>query len=62
MTAALYHKKLERALKQGGDLYSLNDILDAIAEAMSQGTTFSAPTEIEVRFAEAIRETRNGHE
>src|SRR5262249_39553568 len=32
------------------------DILDAIAEVMSQGTTFGAPTEIEVRFAEAIRD------
>src|SRR5439155_15391202 len=32
------------------------EILDAIAEAMSQGTTFGAPTEIEVRFAETIRE------
>ncbi|MDB4953908.1 MAG: glutamate-semialdehyde--aminomutase [Myxococcales bacterium] len=30
-------------------------ILDTIAEAMSQGTTFGAPTEIEVRFAETIR-------
>src|SRR5512143_3797654 len=30
-------------------------ILDTIAEAMAQGTTFGAPTEIEVRFAEAIR-------
>jgi hypothetical protein len=36
MTAALYHKKLERALKQGGDLYSLSDILDAIAEGRMQ--------------------------
>jgi glutamate-1-semialdehyde 2,1-aminomutase len=34
--------------------HSHPDILDAIAEAMSQGTTFGAPTEIEVRFAEAI--------
>ena len=32
------------------------EILDAIAEAMSQGTTFGAPTEIEVRFADAIRD------
>src|SRR5882724_2243591 len=30
-------------------------ILDAIVEAMGSGTTFGAPTEIEVRFAEAIR-------
>ena len=33
-----------------------HEILDAIAEAMSQGTTFGAPTEVEVRFAETIRE------
>src|SRR5689334_24226413 len=32
------------------------EILDAIAEAMASGTTFGAPTEIEVRFAETIRE------
>src|SRR5512140_2699324 len=31
------------------------EILDAIAEAMSSGTTFGAPTEIEVEFAETIR-------
>ncbi len=36
--------------------HSHPEILDAIAEAMSQGTTFGAPTEIEVRFAERIRE------
>ncbi|HET9993085.1 MAG TPA: glutamate-1-semialdehyde 2,1-aminomutase, partial [Kofleriaceae bacterium] len=30
-------------------------ILDAIAEQMAMGTTFGAPTEIEVRFAETIR-------
>jgi glutamate-1-semialdehyde 2,1-aminomutase len=36
--------------------HSHQEILDAIAEAMSYGTTFGAPTEIEVRFAEAIRE------
>src|SRR5678815_956443 len=36
--------------------HSHRDVLDAIAEAMSQGTTFGAPTEIEVRFAERIRE------
>jgi glutamate-1-semialdehyde 2,1-aminomutase len=36
--------------------HSQRNILDAIADAMSQGTTFGAPTEIEVRFAEAIRE------
>ena len=32
------------------------DILDAIAEQMAMGTTFGAPTEIEVTFAERIRE------
>ena len=32
------------------------EILDAIAEAMASGTTFGAPTEIEVVFAETIRE------
>src|SRR3569623_2590260 len=31
-------------------------ILDAIAEQMAMGTTFGAPTEIEVRCAETIRE------
>jgi glutamate-1-semialdehyde 2,1-aminomutase len=35
--------------------HSHQEILDAIAEAMSYGTTFGAPTEVEVRFAEAIR-------
>jgi len=34
--------------------HSHPEILDAIAETMSQGTTFGAPTEIEVRFAEVI--------
>ncbi|HTR54227.1 MAG TPA: glutamate-1-semialdehyde 2,1-aminomutase [Kofleriaceae bacterium] len=32
------------------------EIMAAIAEAMAQGTTFGAPTEIEVRFAETIRD------
>src|SRR5215471_14718564 len=32
------------------------EILDAIAETMASGTTFGAPTELEVRFAETIRE------
>src|SRR5512142_1682195 len=36
--------------------HSHPEILDAIAEAMANGTTFGAPTEIEVRFAEALRE------
>src|SRR5262245_23871251 len=36
--------------------HSHPEILDAIAETMSQGTTFGAPTEIEVRFAERIRD------
>jgi glutamate-1-semialdehyde 2,1-aminomutase len=31
------------------------EILDAIAEAMASGTTFGAPTELEVTFAETIR-------
>ena len=30
------------------------EILDAIAEAMASGTTFGAPTEIEVQFAEVL--------
>jgi glutamate-1-semialdehyde 2,1-aminomutase len=33
-----------------------SEVLDAVAEAMSSGTTFGAPTELEVRFAEAICE------
>jgi len=32
------------------------EVLDAIAEAMALGTTFGAPTEIEVRFAEALND------
>jgi glutamate-1-semialdehyde 2,1-aminomutase len=36
--------------------HSHPEILDAIREAMSSGTTFGAPTEIEVRFAETVRE------
>jgi glutamate-1-semialdehyde 2,1-aminomutase len=35
--------------------HSHREILDAIAEAMSSGTTFGAPTAIEVEFAEIIR-------
>ncbi len=31
------------------------EVLEAIAGAMAAGTTFGAPTEIEVRFAEALR-------
>jgi glutamate-1-semialdehyde 2,1-aminomutase len=31
------------------------EILDVIAETMANGTTFGAPTEIEVRFAETLR-------
>src|SRR4030095_8285677 len=31
------------------------EVLAAISEAMTAGTTFGAPTEIEVRFAEALR-------
>jgi glutamate-1-semialdehyde 2,1-aminomutase len=32
------------------------EILDTIAETMSMGTTFGAPTEIEVKFAETLRD------
>src|SRR5262245_12142306 len=32
------------------------EVLDAIAEALRDGTTFGAPTELEVRFAEALCE------
>ncbi|MBX3158635.1 MAG: glutamate-1-semialdehyde 2,1-aminomutase [Deltaproteobacteria bacterium] len=32
------------------------EILEAIKETMASGTTFGAPTEIEVRFAEALRD------
>jgi glutamate-1-semialdehyde 2,1-aminomutase len=35
--------------------HSHPEILDTIKEAMSMGTTFGAPTEIEVRFAETLR-------
>lgn len=35
--------------------HAQREILDAIAEAMAMGTTFGAPTEIEVRFAETLR-------
>ena len=35
--------------------HSHRELLDAIAETMSSGTTFGAPTEIEVRFAETLR-------
>jgi glutamate-1-semialdehyde 2,1-aminomutase len=35
--------------------HSHKEILDTIAETMSSGTTFGAPTEIEVRFAETLR-------
>jgi glutamate-1-semialdehyde 2,1-aminomutase len=33
-----------------------NEVMEAIAEAMGGGTTFGAPTELEVRFAEALCE------
>jgi hypothetical protein len=36
MTAALYHKKLQRALDYQGGLYTLNDILTAIGEGRMQ--------------------------
>ncbi|MEO8703522.1 MAG: glutamate-1-semialdehyde 2,1-aminomutase [Kofleriaceae bacterium] len=32
------------------------EIIDTIAETMAMGTTFGAPTEIEVKFAETLRE------
>jgi len=35
--------------------HSHPEILDTIAETMSSGTTFGAPTEVEVRFAETLR-------
>ena len=35
--------------------HSHPEILDAIREAMGSGTTFGAPTEIEVEFAETLR-------
>jgi glutamate-1-semialdehyde 2,1-aminomutase len=35
--------------------HSHREILDTIAETMAQGTTFGAPTEVEVRFAETLR-------
>ena len=35
--------------------HSHRELLDVIAEAMANGTTFGAPTEIEVRFAEKLR-------
>jgi glutamate-1-semialdehyde 2,1-aminomutase len=34
--------------------HSHPEILDAIAEVMASGTSFGAPTEVEVRFAEAV--------
>lgn len=36
MTAALYHRKLERALERMGGAYTLNDILTAIGEGKMQ--------------------------
>jgi glutamate-1-semialdehyde 2,1-aminomutase len=35
--------------------HAQRDILDAIREQMQMGTTFGAPTEIEVKFAETLR-------
>jgi glutamate-1-semialdehyde 2,1-aminomutase len=35
--------------------HSHPEILETIAETMSSGTTFGAPTEVEVRFAETLR-------
>ena len=36
--------------------HSHREILDTIAETMASGTTFGAPTEVEVRFAETLRD------
>src|SRR5580693_5822362 len=36
MTAAIYHRKMERALDRMGGLFTLNDILTAIAEGRMQ--------------------------
>jgi hypothetical protein len=36
MSAALYHRKMARALDRMGGLYTLNDILTAIAEGRMQ--------------------------
>jgi glutamate-1-semialdehyde 2,1-aminomutase len=36
--------------------HSHPEVMDAVAEAMSSGTSFGAPTELEVRFAEAVCE------
>lgn len=36
MTAALYHKKLERALDRQGGLFALTDILERIADGRMQ--------------------------
>lgn len=36
MTAAIYHKKMERVLDRMGALYTLNDILTAIADGRMQ--------------------------
>src|SRR6476661_5883101 len=35
--------------------HSHPEILEVIRETMAAGTTFGAPTEVEVRFAEALR-------
>ena len=32
------------------------EVMEAVSEAMASGTTFGAPTELEVRFAEAVRD------
>ena len=34
--------------------YTHPEVMDAIREALAAGTTFGAPTELEVRFAEAV--------
>src|SRR6478736_5369962 len=36
--------------------HSHPEVLEAIAEIMASGTSFGAPTEVEVRFAETVRD------
>src|SRR6188508_1422536 len=36
--------------------HSHPEVLEAIAEVMASGTSFGAPTEVEVRFAESVRD------
>jgi hypothetical protein len=41
MSAAIYHRKLERMLERMGALYTLNDILTAIAEGRMQSFSYA---------------------